>query len=65
MNVDPILHFMGRQLGGASPILPEATQDMAFVAFCGKAFSKVGQMLGCRGVVRPIVLIDEKDSLGL
>ena len=65
VHVNPVMYFIGRQLGGAGAILAETTQNMAFVALGSQTFSQVSEVLRGGCVVGPIVLIDEQNPVRL
>src|SRR5262249_18840526 len=62
-DVDAFVDFIPGWLGLFRLVAPLGCEHVALVALCGQKLSQIGQVLGGGGVVRPVILVDEQDSL--
>ncbi len=63
MNLDAGAHFVGRRRGLAGLVAALRREDMALITALGQRFGQVSQVLSGRGVVGPVILIDEENAL--
>ena len=64
MDVDALVNFVRGWLGAARLVAALRREYVALEALRGQELSQVGQVLRRRGVVGPVVLVDEEDSPG-
>ena len=63
VDVDALVHFVRRRPGLARLVAALRGQDVALVPAARQRLGQVGQVLGRRGVVGPVILVDEQDPL--
>ena len=57
------MNFVRRRPGLARLVAALDAEDVALVPLVGERLGQVGQVLGRRGVVGPVILVDEQDPL--
>ena len=62
MDVDALANLRSGWPGLARLVAALGREHVALEALCSQEFSQVGQVLGGRGVIGPVILIDEENS---
>ena len=63
VDMNPFVDFIRRRPGLARLVAALRGQHVALVPAVGERLGQVGQVLGRRGVVGPVILVDEEDPL--
>ena len=64
MDVDAVVDLEGRRPRLAGLVAALGAEDVALVPLGGEGLGQVGQVLGRRGVIGPVVLVDEQQPPG-
>ena len=62
MDVNALVNLEAGGRGLAGLVAALRRQNVALEALCSEEFRQIGQVLGGRGVVGPVILVDEEDS---